>query len=80
MEFFAAREELFLFKGLVFRIMFSKSHCHSHLLVNVQDLYFDLIIFIVEKPDSINTLRTGLLNSLNARSRGLTFRHRASRI
>ena len=26
----------------------------------------------------INTLRTGLSNSLNARSRGLTFRHRAS--
>ena len=27
---------------------------------------------------SFNTLRTGLLNCLNARSRGLTFRHRAS--
>ena len=26
----------------------------------------------------INTLRTGLLNCLNARSRGLTFRQRAS--
>ena len=26
----------------------------------------------------VNTLRTGLLNFLNARSRGLTFRHRAS--
>ena len=26
----------------------------------------------------INTVRTGLLNCLNARSRGLTFRHRAS--
>ena len=26
----------------------------------------------------INTLRTGLLNCLNARSQGLTFRHRAS--
>ena len=26
----------------------------------------------------LNTLRTGPLNSLNARSRGLTFRHRAS--
>ena len=32
-------------------------------------------------PNSfINTLRTGLLNCLNARSRGLTFRHRASSI
>ena len=28
--------------------------------------------------DDLNTLRTGLLNCLNARSRGLTFRHRAS--
>ena len=29
-------------------------------------------------PGDINTLRTGLLNCLNARSRGLTFRQRAS--
>ena len=28
--------------------------------------------------DVLNTLRTGLLNCLNARSRGLTFRDRAS--
>jgi len=28
----------------------------------------------------LNTLRTGLLNCLNARSRGLIFRHRASSI
>ena len=28
----------------------------------------------------VNTLRTGLLNCLNARSRGLTFGHRASSI
>ena len=28
--------------------------------------------------DDLNTLRTGLLNRLNARSRGLNFRHRAS--
>jgi len=27
---------------------------------------------------NFNTLRTGLLNCLNARSRSLTFRHRAS--
>ena len=33
----------------------------------------------IEAPTCfINTLRTGLLNCLNARSRGLTFRHRAS--
>ena len=29
-------------------------------------------------PTELNILRTGLLNCLNARSRGLTFRHRAS--
>ena len=28
--------------------------------------------------DTFNTMRTGLLNCLNARSRGLNFRHRAS--
>jgi len=32
----------------------------------------------VRKQYHINTLRTGLLNCLNARSRGLTFSHRAS--
>ena len=32
------------------------------------------MVFVI----SFNTLRTGLLNCLNARSRGLTFRHRAS--
>jgi len=31
-------------------------------------------------PSNFNTLRTGLLNCLNARSRGLTFRRRASGI
>ena len=35
-----------------------------------RQVYFDLLFF--------NTLRTGLLNCLNSRSRGLTFRHRAS--
>ena len=29
-------------------------------------------------PNRLNTLRTGLLNCLNARSRSLTFRHRGS--
>jgi len=33
--------------------------------------------FSVNFPER-DTLRTGLLNCLNARSRGLTFRHRAS--
>ena len=35
------------------------------------------IKILVGKP-GVNTLRTGLLNPLNARSRGLNFRHRAS--
>ena len=33
---------------------------------------------LVHTNTCFNTLRTGLLNCLNARSRGLTFRHRAS--
>jgi len=36
-------------------------------------------VYLLRGTDWIfNTLRTGLLNCLNARSRGLTFRHRAS--
>ena len=35
-------------------------------------------LFILIVLDPLNTLRTGLLNCLNARSWGLTFRHRAS--
>ena len=31
-----------------------------------------------DEPAAFNRLRTGLLNCLNARSRGLTFTHRAS--
>ena len=34
--------------------------------------------FIKSRSVLLNTLRTGLLNCLNARSRGLNFRHRAS--
>jgi hypothetical protein len=33
---------------------------------------------LVPLNEVFNTLRTGLLNCLNARSRGLTFRHLAS--
>ena len=33
---------------------------------------------VLKDDKGVNTLRTGLLNCLNARSRGLTFRHRAS--
>ena len=49
--------------------------------------YFRLRKLLLLKKDSgpsarrqvfVNTLRTGLLNCLNARSRGLTSRHRAS--
>ena len=49
--------------GKVFRIpTLKKSTCHK----------------IFRGAPAFNTLRTGLLNCLNARSRGLTFRHRAS--
>ena len=33
---------------------------------------------LIDKYHNYNTLRTGLLNCLNARSRGLNFRHRSS--
>ena len=45
-------------------------------------LYLKISVFNPIGPAAflffINALRTGLLNCLNARSRGLTFRHRAS--
>ena len=50
---------------LVFRPVPSYSRCY-YCTESVHELVY------------INTLRTGLLNCLNARSRGLTFRHRAS--
>ena len=37
-----------------------------------------LLTAAIERSALVNTLRTGLLNCLNARSRSLTFRHRAS--
>ena len=40
--------------------------------------YHDSLRSNLEARSSLNTLRTGLLNCLNARSRGLTFRHRES--
>ena len=45
-------------------------------LWNLVDMYNSDVVIGTES--SLNTLRTGLLNYLNARSRGLTFRHRAS--
>ena len=47
----------------------------AHLPFAMLMLIFGGYILIV---DRLNTLKTGLLNCLNARSRGLTFRHRAS--
>ena len=44
--------------------------CWFVVIINLQSQYESFFF--------INTLRTGLLNCLNARSRGLTFRHRAS--
>jgi len=48
-------------------------------LLCVTTLYY--IGYLSYEPNddmAVNTLRTGLLNCLNARSRGLIFRHRAS--
>ena len=47
-----------------------------HLISEAQKMIWDGLSMLLV----INTLRTGLLNCLNARSRGLTFRHRASSI
>ena len=44
-----------------------------------QKRFWDLLAFSRFRLAKLfNTLRTGLLNCLNARSRGLTFRHRTS--
>ena len=59
------------------------SSCHSKLRLLQSEI---LKMTLSQLPKSfksvedmqLNTLRTGLLNCLNARSRGLTFRHRAS--
>ena len=48
--------------------------------IRVKFKYYNFT-FYINKPqpmEKINTLRTGLLNCLNTRSRGLSFRHRAS--
>ena len=53
-------------------------------LIGIVEFLFDLSIetilkFKITLPNlRFITMRTGLLNCLNARSRGLTFRHRAS--
>ena len=47
--------------------------CIENKLLMIQPKYLHGFVVHV-----FNTLRTGLLNCLNARSRGLTFRHRAS--
>jgi len=49
-------------------LLFSTCHCKIP----------TLLLFKEWPCLELNTLRTGLLNCLNARSRGLTFRHRAS--
>jgi hypothetical protein len=40
----------------------------------------EVLLVMTHGGGVVNTLRTGLLNCLNARSQGLTFRHRASYI
>ena len=48
------------------------------LTLRVLDFIVTISVGYILYCGSFNTLRTGLLNCLNARSRGLTFRHRAS--
>ena len=64
-----------------YRIRKSFSVFHS-VRINGYELQVVLLnLCIREREDNaaiLNTLRMGLLNCLNARSRGLNFRHRAS--
>jgi hypothetical protein len=67
----------------------SKNFRHKHIKIHTPRNFRQIAVSIgsrtkwspIVKPSgfwSVNTLRTGLLNCLNARSRGLTFKHRAS--
>jgi hypothetical protein len=47
-------------------------------LISLYQINTDRFTHILPSHHFINTLRAGLLNCLNARSRGLSFRHRAS--
>ena len=58
-----------------------KTGSYSKTTFNLQLAALFFVIVIINQKrncENINTLRTWLLNCLNARSRGLTFRHRAS--
>ena len=48
--------------------------CDCEVLASLRHAYLGSFL----DAEDVNTLRTGLLNCLNARSRGLTFRYRAS--
>ena len=50
------------------------------LLIQLIEVDISIVVHTLNEGTryDINTLRTGLLNCLNAHSRGLTFRHRAS--
>ena len=69
---FGEDNNLFLLEGFRFRSL--GPFCRR------ANLLTDLPRFVRNNILWFNTLRTGLLNCLNARSRGLTFRHRASSI
>ena len=68
--------------------VFSGIHSGNHALGSWVDHMAHLNVILKEKQPltgspsppqiTVNTLRTGLLNCLNARSRGLTFSQRAS--
>ena len=50
---------------------------YSYLDISIRLKFHTSLNWTLSTVD-INTVRTGPLNCLNARSRGLTFRHRAS--
>ena len=60
---------------IILELFISNVKDYENLKDSMRDEYQDLH---VDRSLSFNTLRTGLLNCLNARSRSLTFKQRAS--
>ena len=58
--------------------IFNSQSFHKHVTAGIAVICRVMILRENKRTNVLNTLRTGLLNCLNARSRGLTFRHRAS--
>jgi hypothetical protein len=76
-DFATAHASLFAFI-LQIQLLSGANSKSTHTLQNTKQVRRHLKILSVPfTRTTVNTLRTGLLNCLNARSRGLIFRHRA---